>query len=244
MKLRYLLAAAAAAAAGLMASAAGAHAQCAGNIGVTTIHNCAPGVSVQLSDEIFAWQINQNPHTRRITAGQIIGTLNSGTQVGSPSTSDNLVMAPNGTTPQLVSIGTVLGMIPNAGVTATAPATASAAGTNQASATQLTASTTIANSVASGTGVVLASAVNATQTIVNAGANPLAVYPRTGMAIGGASANAPIQVPVGGTVSLVETSATQAYILFASPLLTANLPTSLPSTSGVLWNNGGALCIS
>jgi parallel beta-helix repeat protein len=106
MKLRYLLAAAA----GLMASAAGAHAQCVGNVGVTTIHNCAPGVSVQLSDEIFAWQTNQNPHTRRITAGQIIGTLNSGTQVGSPSTSDNLVMAPNGTTPQLLSIGTLLGM--------------------------------------------------------------------------------------------------------------------------------------
>jgi hypothetical protein len=98
------------AAALLLGPTGAAYAQCAGTVGVTNIHNCAPGVSVQLSDEIFAWQTNQNPHTRRITAGQIIGTLNSGTQVGSPSTSDNLVMAPNGTTPQLVTIGTLLGM--------------------------------------------------------------------------------------------------------------------------------------
>lgn len=107
MKLRYLLAVAV----GLAAPAAGANAQCAGNVGVTNIHNCAPAVSVQLTDEMFGWQINQNPHTRRVTVGQILGALNGGTQVGSPSTSDNLVMAPNGTTPQLVSINALLAMI-------------------------------------------------------------------------------------------------------------------------------------
>lgn len=68
----------------------------------------------------------------------------------------------------------------------------SAAGTNQATATQLTAADNEVTTVADGTGVVLSSAISAgdTQSVFNAGANPLKVYPPSGFSLNALPANA------------------------------------------------------
>ena len=68
----------------------------------------------------------------------------------------------------------------------------SAAGTTQGTATELSSADNEVATVAAGAGVVLSSklAPGDTQTVFNAGANPLKVYPPSGAAINAASANA------------------------------------------------------
>ena len=67
----------------------------------------------------------------------------------------------------------------------------SAAGTTQGTATELTASDNEVTTVAAGAGVILASQSSAgdTQTVFNAGANALRVYPTTGASINSLPAN-------------------------------------------------------
>lgn len=70
----------------------------------------------------------------------------------------------------------------------------SAAGTNQASATELTAADNEISTVAANAGVILASLGSAgdTQCLYNAGANPLNVYPPVGMSINQLGVNLPV----------------------------------------------------
>lgn len=70
----------------------------------------------------------------------------------------------------------------------------SAAGTTQATATELTAADSEVTTVASGAGCVLSSklAPGDSQTVFNAGANALKIYPTAGMKINALSANAPM----------------------------------------------------
>jgi hypothetical protein len=90
---------------------------------------------------------------------------------------------------------------------------ASAAGTNQATATALTTTITTFTTVASGTGFVLQNlGVGSLQTVYNRGANPLLPYPYAGSTaqIDTAIANAAstVPVPVGGTAQFRQTTAT------------------------------------
>lgn len=88
------------------------------------------------------------------------------------------------------------------------PASVSAAGTTQGTATVLTAQLNVVTTVAAGTGVV----ATATYTkIWNAGANDLLVYPITSAHFEALGTNLPILVPVGGAVEIVMTSGTQGY---------------------------------
>ena len=68
----------------------------------------------------------------------------------------------------------------------------SAAGTTQGTATELTATDSEVTTVAAGAGVVLSSQLAAgdQQTVFNAGANPLKVYPTSGMKINALATNA------------------------------------------------------
>lgn len=70
----------------------------------------------------------------------------------------------------------------------------SAAGTTQGTATELTAADNELTTVAAGAGVALASALAAgdSQTVFNAGANAVKVYPPSGMKINSLAANAPM----------------------------------------------------
>lgn len=69
-----------------------------------------------------------------------------------------------------------------------------AAGTTQATALELTSADSEVTTVASGAGVVLASAGTAgdTQTVFNAGANPLKIYPPSGKSINSLAVNIPM----------------------------------------------------
>lgn len=70
----------------------------------------------------------------------------------------------------------------------------SAAGTTQGTATELVNADNEVTTVASGAGVVLASLGSAgdTQTVFNAGANPLKIYPPSGKSINALTANLPM----------------------------------------------------
>lgn len=70
----------------------------------------------------------------------------------------------------------------------------SAAGTTQGTATELTAADSEVTTVASGAGVVLSSKLSPgdSQSVFNAGANQLKVYPTSGMKINSLVANAPM----------------------------------------------------
>lgn len=70
----------------------------------------------------------------------------------------------------------------------------SAAGTTQGTATELTAADNELTTVAAGSGVVLSSnlAAGDSQTVFNAGANAVKVYPTSGMKINALAANSPM----------------------------------------------------
>jgi hypothetical protein len=73
-----------------------------------------------------------------------------------------------------------------------------AAGTNQATATEVTTAKAFFSTVASGTGAKLDRKASAgdEQTIYNGGANPLTVYPPSGAKINGLATNAGVVIPV------------------------------------------------
>ena len=79
-------------------------------------------------------------------------------------------------------------------VCADTQASISAAGTTQGTATELTAADNELTTVGAGSGVALASAIAAgdSQTVFNAGANAVKVYPPVGMKINALATNAPM----------------------------------------------------
>lgn len=85
----------------------------------------------------------------------------------------------------------------------------SAAGTNQGTATPLTSHMMVVTVCAAGAGVI---ATLPYHKIYSRGANPVLFYPVSGNNFEGQGANIAVSVPVGGTVELVMTSATQGYV--------------------------------
>jgi hypothetical protein len=92
------------------------------------------------------------------------------------------------------------------------PVTLSAAGTTQGTATLLTTSQNIVTTVAAGSGVIIAGMSYPTQSVVNAGANPLLVYPNSGAQFGTSGTNVAFTISVNGIATFVCTSATQCYV--------------------------------
>lgn len=93
----------------------------------------------------------------------------------------------------------------------TVAATASAAGTNQGTATAIAAQVTVFTTVAPGAGAVLNNTVGAAQVIFNRGGNPLTIYPFSGAQIEGYGVNNPVAVAVGGAVVIRCASTTQCF---------------------------------
>lgn len=89
----------------------------------------------------------------------------------------------------------------------------SAAGTNQATATELTAADSEVTTVASGAGVILSSKLAAgdSQTVFNAGANALRIYPPTGMKINALAANASMTLATNTGVFFKCVSSTRVF---------------------------------
>jgi hypothetical protein len=88
----------------------------------------------------------------------------------------------------------------------------SAAGTVQGDATLLAAQYNVITTVGSGAGVILpASITNKPIKIRNNGANALKIYPNSGAAINGLSANAAATLGINTSVEIIATSGTQWY---------------------------------
>ena len=89
----------------------------------------------------------------------------------------------------------------------------SAAGTTQGTATRLTAADNELTTVAAGAGVALASALASgdSQTVFNAGANAVKVYPPSGMRINALAANAPMTLATNTGVIFKCVSTTRVF---------------------------------
>ena len=106
--------------------------------------------------------------------------------------------------------GNVIGGAAAAGLTGTS---ISAAGTTQATATQLYAEDNEVSTVASGAGVVMNALIQPgeMQTVFNVGSNPLKVYPPSGLGINALSANAAITLAVNTGIMLKCVSTTRVF---------------------------------
>jgi hypothetical protein len=125
--------------------------------------------------------------------------------------------------------------------------TISAAGTNQATATGLTAMYNVVTTVAASTGVRLPVPTQSGLgcTVVNRGANTLNIYPASGAAIDGGAANAAVTLAANATFVFESSSATQWYSVgsfgvggggggaVSSVSGTTNQVTATPSTGAV-----------
>jgi hypothetical protein len=130
-------------------------------------------------------------------------------------------------TTTFLSVGTVLSKSISTAV--------SAAGTTQGTGTALTTDYNVVTTTGASAGVVLptaASPFGREVTVVNRGANPLAVYPASGAAIDGASTNAAITVPVNAEVSFFSSSATQWYTI--DPVIVAGTAVSVTQGNGII----------
>ena len=89
----------------------------------------------------------------------------------------------------------------------------SAAGTTQCTATSLTAADSEVTTVAAGSGVVLSGSATAgdTQTVFNAGANPLKVYPPSGQQINALPSNQHMNLGLNTGVLLKKVSSTRWF---------------------------------
>lgn len=117
-----------------------------------------------------------------------------------------------------------------------------AAGTTQGTATALSSTINIITTVAAGSGVILTSGVRVI--VLNRGANSLLIYPPVSGQLEALGTNAPFTLQAGADATILfdPANATQGYV--TTMINVSSLPTSLPSTSGVVWKNGGVLSVS
>lgn len=88
----------------------------------------------------------------------------------------------------------------------------SAAGSTQGTATSITADINVVTTTAASTGVVLPTpTAGRSMTVINRGANALAVYPASGGTIDGLAANAAFTLPVNGSMTFSASTTTQWY---------------------------------
>jgi hypothetical protein len=113
-------------------------------------------------------------------------------------------------------------------------ASVSAAGSTQGTATALTANNVVVTTVSASQGVVLPvpSTTGTRISIVNKGANALAIYPNSGGSIDAASANTAISLPVNGTWTGFNSSTTQWYS--SNPIITAGTAISVTTGNGIV----------
>jgi hypothetical protein len=117
-----------------------------------------------------------------------------------------------------------------------------AAGTTQGTATALTATINIVTTVSSGTGVILPSGIRTV--IMHRGANPLLIYPPSGGQLEALGTNVAFLLQPGADATILfdPNNPTHGYV--STVVNTTSMPTTVPSTAGVVWNNNGIISIS
>lgn len=118
----------------------------------------------------------------------------------------------------------------------------SAAGTTQAGATVLSAAINVIGTVAANSGVSVPLGLR--MLVMNRGANALSVYPASTGKIESLAVNVAYSLQPGQDVFITfdPVTTTQAYATLMTNFST--LGTTLPTVSGVLWNNNGVVSIS
>lgn len=183
----------------------------------------ASGTAINVVHTANTITVNNTGVTSAV-AGTGIGVSGA---TGAVTITNNGVTAIAGTTNQVTLSGATGSVTVSTPATFTAPgyvavttglyestsAAVSAAGSNQGTATALTASYNVVTTVAASSGVILpVPTLNGWAiTVVNKGANPLAVYPNSGGAIDGAATNVAITVPINAYVRIENSSATQWF---------------------------------
>lgn len=134
-------------------------------------------------------------------------------------------------TPGSLQIGTFLQV--------SATNTITAAGTNQGTATALTADYNVVTTVGAGQGVVLPTAASGkTTTIVNVGANALQIYPASGASIDSLGTNIAMSLPVNQVYCVRAISSTQWYTIL--PVFSAGTAMSVSRVNGIItYTNTG-----
>jgi len=92
----------------------------------------------------------------------------------------------------------------------------SAAGSTQGTATSITKDFNVVSTVAASTGVILPAIAGVRMTVINNGANPLAVYPPSTGAINSQAANAAYSMSVGARLDFISVTTLQWYTLNAT----------------------------
>lgn len=95
-------------------------------------------------------------------------------------------------------------------------ATEAAAGSTQGTATALTATFNLVTSASANLGVIIQSLTNQLQIISNTSANPINLYPVSGMAFGSGTTNAAVSIPAGLSFGIIVANSTTAIIVFNS----------------------------
>lgn len=142
---------------------------------------------------------------------------------------------PDGTiVPQMIRDFVVSALSTTAGVTA--------AGQNQAAATVLPAIYNIVTAVSSGQGVILTTGIRTV--VMNRGANILKIYPPVGSQLESLGTNNPFSLQPGADATIVfdPSNPSNGYVSVFTNIY--SLPTTEPSTSGVVWNDGGMIAVS
>lgn len=119
-----------------------------------------------------------------------------------------------------------------------------AAGTNQGTATALTADYNIVTTVSSNQGVILPTATTGRRLIIiNRGSNALNVYPATGAKIDNGFTNAALSLPVDGFLEFDAASATEWYSSYYTSVQNSLRSVQLLTTNWVVYESGGKLVI-
>lgn len=205
------------------------HAANAITINNTGVTSAVAGTAISVSGATGAVTITNTG----VTA--IAGTTNQVTL--SASTGSVTVSLPS----TLVAPGTVT---VTGGLFVSGSAAVSAAGSTQGTATALTADYNVVTTVAASSGVVLpSSAIGRQITVINRGANPLALYPNSSAAIDGAAANAAITVPVNAAITVASSSTTQWFTTKAIELAGTGMSVTY-GNGGVTYANTGVTSVS
>jgi len=117
-------------------------------------------------------------------------------------------------------------------------------GTRQSNALPLVSGRNIILTAPVGSGVIITAPYQATSTVINLSGTAIYCYPPLASKFYLLSTNAPILIGTNNVTEFVTTDGITFYALTNIAMDFSSLSTTLPTTAGVLWNNGGVLCIS
>ena len=178
----------------------------------------ANGNYAHLSNANFSANLANGAITATTFVGALSGAATSATTAGTVTTAAQPNITSVGSLSSLSSSGNISGVniISTTNHVFSVATGITAAGTTQGTATAITKDFNVVATATAGTGVILPVIAGLRMTVINNGANPLAVYPGTSGAINALAANAAYTLAVGGKLDFLSVTTTQWYTLNAT----------------------------